>query len=66
MPKGDIKRVVLAWSYVMIRIVHSLWQALVNKLPVRITLFTLSTLCLLVLAIRAVMATLLHDPTSIG
>ena len=58
--------VALAWGYVVIRIIHSLWQALVNRLPVRITLFTLSTLCLLVLAIRAVMATLLHDPTSIG
>ena len=55
--------VALAWAYVLIRIVHSLWQALVNRLPVRITLFTLSTLCLLVLAIRAVMATLLHDPS---
>ena len=58
--------VALAWTYVLIRIVHSLWQALVNKLPVRITLFTLSTLCLLVLAVRAVMATLLHDPSSIN
>ena len=55
--------VALAWAYVAIRIVHSLWQALVNRLPVRFTLFTLSTLCLLVLAIRAVMATLLHDPS---
>ena len=55
--------VALAWAYVLIRVVHSLWQALVNRLPVRISLFTLSTLCLLVLAIRAVMATLLHDPS---
>jgi len=49
----------LAWSYVAIRIVHSIWQATVNIISVRITLFTLSTLCLWVLAINAVRATLL-------
>lgn len=48
----------LAWAYVAIRIVHSLWQALVNTLPVRFTLFVLATTCLLVLAIRAAMLTL--------
>ncbi len=31
--------VALAWFYVTLRIVHSLWQAKVNTLPVRITLF---------------------------
>jgi MAPEG family len=49
--------VLLAWAYVGLRIVHSLWQALVNTVPVRFTLFNLSTICLLVLAIRAVMVT---------
>ena len=49
---------VLAWAYVAIRIVHSIWQATVNIISVRITLFTLSTLCLWVLAINAVRATL--------
>ena len=48
-----------AWAYVAIRIVHSIWQATVNIIAVRITLFTLSTLCLWVLAINAVRATLL-------
>lgn len=47
----------LAWGYVALRVAHSLWQALVNTLPVRFTLFNLSTVCLLVLAIRAVMIT---------
>ena len=42
-----------AWGYVALRIVHSVWQATVNKLPVRFTLFILSTVCLLVLAIHA-------------
>ncbi len=48
----------LAWAYVAIRIVHSIWQATVNIISVRITLFTLSTLCLWVLAINAVRVTL--------
>jgi uncharacterized MAPEG superfamily protein len=48
----------LAWAYTAIRIVHSLWQALVNKLPVRFTLFVLSTLCLLALSVMAVILTL--------
>ncbi|MDP3677040.1 MAG: MAPEG family protein [Novosphingobium sp.] len=58
--------VTLAWAYVAIRIVHSLWQAVVNTLPVRFSLFLLATACLLVLAIRAVMATLLNDPSVIA
>lgn len=49
--------VMFAWAYVVLRIIHSLWQALVNTVPVRFALFNLSTLCLLVLAIRAVLAT---------
>ena len=57
--------VMLAWAYVGIRIVHSLWQATVNRIPVRFTLFSIATVCLLVLAVRAVMATLLHDPATI-
>lgn len=47
----DIK---LAWAYVGLRIVHSLWQATVNTIPVRFTLFLLSTVCLLLLAVQAV------------
>jgi hypothetical protein len=48
----------LAWAYVIIRIAHSLWQALVNTVPVRFSLFLVSTGCLLVLAINAVRATI--------
>jgi hypothetical protein len=55
---GSVINAVLAWAYVAIRIVHSIWQATVNIISVRITLFTLSTLCLWVLAINAVRATL--------
>ena len=55
--------VLLAWAYVAIRIVHSIWQATVNVVSVRFTLFVISTGCLLALAIRAAMATLLADPS---
>ncbi len=54
--------ILLAWGYVGIRILHSLWQILVNKLPVRFGLFFVSTLILIALAIRAVMATLFYNP----
>jgi hypothetical protein len=47
-----------AWAYVAIRVVHSIWQSTINIVPVRIALFTLCTLCLWVLAINAVRATL--------
>ena len=57
--------VLLAWAYVALRIVHSIWQATVNVVSVRFSLFALSTLCLLVLAVRAVIATLLHNPATI-
>ena len=56
---GSGINVAFAWAYVAIRVVHSIWQATVNIIPVRVTLFTLSTLCLWVLAINAVRATLL-------
>lgn len=48
--EGDVA---IAWAYVGLRIVHSVWQATVNKVPVRFTLFILSTICLLLLAIHA-------------
>ena len=58
--------VLLAWAYVGIRIVHSIWQATVNVVSVRFTLFVISTGCLLALAIRAALATLLHDPSIVS
>ena len=58
--------VLLAWIYVALRIIHSLWQATVNRIPVRFTIFLLATVALFVLAIRAVMATLLHSPVTVA
>ena len=45
----------LAWAYVALLVVHSLWQALVNRIPVRFALFALSSLVLFALVARAAM-----------
>jgi len=45
--------VVLAWTYVGLRVVHSLQQTLSNVIRVRFALFALSSLVLFTLAIRA-------------
>ncbi len=59
---GDV---LAAWIYVGLRIVHSVWQALVNTIPVRMTLFFIATGALIWLAASAIIATLFHDPTAI-
>ena len=46
----------LAWAYVALRIVHSVWQAAVNRVAIRFALFALSTLCLTGLTLRAALA----------
>ncbi len=58
--------VLFAWAYVALRIVHSLWQATVNRVPVRFGLFLLATLCLLVLAVNAIMLTLFANPAVVS
>ncbi|WP_324260845.1 MAPEG family protein [Altererythrobacter sp. H2] len=59
---GDV---LAAWIYVGMRIVHSVWQATVNKVPVRFLLFLVSTFALVYLAYRAVALTLFADPGAI-
>lgn len=46
----------LAWAYVVLRIVHSLVQALLNKIEVRFLLFVLSNVPLFVLTVMAINA----------
>lgn len=48
----------IAWAYVALRVIHSLYQSLVNQVMVRFSIFVLSTLCLMVLAVHAVLATI--------
>lgn len=58
--------VLIAWIYVGVRIVHSLWQALVNVVAVRFVLFFLSTIALIALAVSALSLTLFADPMVIS
>ena len=52
---GDASQtsLILAWAYVAMRVVHSVFQATVNKIEVRFSLFFLSSLLLIALSIRA-------------
>ncbi len=56
--QGEGLNLMLAWGYAGLRIAHSIWQSTINTIPVRFGLFLLSTLCLLAMALHAVMATL--------
>ena len=51
-----------AWAYVGLRIVHSLWQALVNVVAIRFVIFALATIALAVLTIHAIALTLFANP----
>ncbi|MFM2410957.1 MAG: hypothetical protein RL481_1785 [Pseudomonadota bacterium] len=50
--------VYVAWGYTLLRILHSVWQATVNTIPIRFALFLASSICLVILAISAVLATI--------
>lgn len=56
--EGGGVNTMLAWTYVGLRIAHSLWQALVNKVSIRFALFLLSTLILTAMAVNAIRATI--------
>ena len=43
----------LAWTYVVLRVVHSVWQATVNVIPIRFYLFSASSVVLFALTLRA-------------
>jgi len=45
--------VYLAWSYVVLRILHSIVQATINVVRLRFTLFLLATICLAALTFHA-------------
>ena len=52
---GDAVNVGLAWTYVAIRVAHSLVQATKNVIPLRCLLFALGSLVLLVLLVRTLL-----------
>ena len=47
-----------AWGYTILRVLHSVWQATVNKVSIRFVLFLLSSICLTILAVHALLATI--------
>ncbi len=51
--QGDGLNATLGWAYVTLRIVHSLVQATINKVPIRFGLFALSSLVLMALVLHA-------------
>jgi hypothetical protein len=53
---GDGTNAVLAWAYVGLRVVHSIWQASVNTVMPRFILFVLSSVVLIALILRAAVA----------
>jgi hypothetical protein len=53
---ADAVNVTLAWSYVGLRIVHSLIQCTVNFVPARFAVFTLGALVLMAMTVRNVVA----------
>ena len=58
MGQGDGLNLMLAWAYVGLRVVHSLWQALTNVIELRFVLFALSTLPLIAMTWNGVVTML--------
>ena len=54
--EGSGLNLTLAWSYVFLRVVHSLVQALVNKIEVRFLIFVLSNVPLFWMSANAILA----------
>jgi hypothetical protein len=47
-----------AWGYTILRIIHSIYQATINVAMVRFAIFVLATICLIILAVNAVLVTI--------
>ena len=53
---GDGMNANIAWAYVGLRVLHSLVQAISNRVIVRFALFALSSLCLIALTLHLLIA----------
>jgi hypothetical protein len=53
--QGEGLNLQLAWAYVALRVVHSLVQAISNRVIVRFGIFALSSLCLIALVLHLIM-----------
>lgn len=54
--QGDGLNATIAWVYVGLRVVHSIWQSTTNKVGIRFLLFALSSLALMALVVHAALA----------
>jgi hypothetical protein len=54
--QGDGLNATIAWAYVALRIAHSLFQALVNRVMVRFAIFILASIALIMLVVHAAIA----------
>jgi hypothetical protein len=54
--QGNGLNATIAWAYVALRIVHSIFQSTVNKVMPRFALFALSSLCLIALTLHLLLA----------
>jgi hypothetical protein len=54
--QGDGMNATIAWAYVALRIVHSVYQSTINKVMPRFALFALSSLCLIALTLHLILA----------
>jgi hypothetical protein len=53
---SDQLHIYLAWAYVVLRVVHTLIQCTVNLVPMRFLVFSLSTIALMIMAGREIVA----------
>ena len=56
--QGNGFNATIAWAYVALRIAHSLFQSLINKVAPRFVLFALSSIALIMLVTHAALAIL--------
>jgi len=53
---ADSTNVALAWTYVGVRVVHSLIQCTINFIPLRFGVFSIGTFVLMTIAVRCLMS----------
>jgi hypothetical protein len=58
LPSSGSTDLALAWTYVALRVVHSMFQAMINRIEIRFVLFFVSSLVLLALVTRIGLALL--------
>ncbi len=58
--QGNGLNATIAWAYVFLRVIHSIFQATTNKVMIRFIIFALSSLALMALVLHAYLAVIQH------